>query len=73
MADYSANFKLYVFKYGCRSPLASPPHEETEARTSRAAGSRFSDSDRITRLNAALEARYRIESELGEGGMATVV
>jgi len=30
-------------------------------------------SDAITRLNAALEGRYRIESELGEGGMATVV
>ncbi len=27
--------------------------------------------DPITRLNAALEARYRIERELGEGGMAT--
>ncbi len=26
----------------------------------------------ITRLNAALEGRYRIESELGEGEMATV-
>ena len=26
----------------------------------------------ITRLNAALEGRYRIEAELGEGGMATV-
>ena len=26
----------------------------------------------ITRLNAALEGRYRIESEIGEGGMATV-
>ena len=25
--------------------------------------------DPITRLNAALEGRYRIESELGEGGM----
>ncbi len=28
--------------------------------------------DPITRLNAALEGRYRIESELGESGMATV-
>jgi len=27
-------------------------------------------ADPITRLNAALEGRYRIESELGEGGMA---
>ncbi len=32
----------------------------------------MSDSDPITRLNAALEGRYRIESELGEGGMAIV-
>ena len=29
-------------------------------------------ADPITRLNAALEGRYRIEAELGEGGMATV-
>ncbi len=29
-------------------------------------------SDPITRLNAALEGRYRIESELGVGGLATV-
>ena len=29
-------------------------------------------SDAVTRLNAALEGRYAIESELGEGGMATV-
>ncbi len=28
--------------------------------------------DPITRLNEALEGRCRIESELGEGGMATV-
>ncbi len=29
-------------------------------------------SDAVTRLNAALESRYTIERELGEGGMATV-
>ena len=28
--------------------------------------------DPITRLNAAREGRYRIEREIGEGGMATV-
>jgi hypothetical protein len=28
-------------------------------------------SDPIRRLNAALEGRYTIERELGEGGMAT--
>ena len=29
-------------------------------------------SDPINRLNSALEGRYRVERELGEGGMATV-
>ncbi len=29
-------------------------------------------SDPVTRLNAALEGRYAIERELGEGGMARV-
>ncbi len=29
-------------------------------------------SDPVARLNAALESRYAIERELGEGGMATV-
>ncbi len=32
----------------------------------------MSDPDPITRLNRALEDHYRIERELGEGGMATV-
>ena len=29
-------------------------------------------SDTVSRLNAALEGRYTVERELGEGGMATV-
>ena len=29
-------------------------------------------SDAVARLNAALEGRYAIERELGEGGMATL-
>jgi len=32
----------------------------------------MTSTDPITRLNAALQGRYHIESELGEGGMATV-
>lgn len=28
-------------------------------------------TDPVTRLNAALEGRYRVERQLGEGGMAT--
>ena len=30
-------------------------------------------SDPVSRLNAALEGRYAIERELGEGGMATSI
>ena len=33
---------------------------------------RLDTPDPVTRLNAALERRYRIEREIGEGGMATV-
>ena len=33
---------------------------------------RVNSPDTITRLNAALQGRYRIEREIGEGGMATV-
>ncbi len=29
-------------------------------------------SDTLTRLNSALEGRYTLQRELGEGGMATV-
>ena len=32
----------------------------------------MADTDPIQRLNAALEGRYRVEGELGAGGMATV-
>ena len=30
-------------------------------------------TDPVTRLNAALEGRYRVERQLGVGGMATAV
>ena len=30
-------------------------------------------SDAVARLNAALEGRYAIERELGEGGMAAYI
>ena len=33
----------------------------------------MSDADPIVRLNQALEGRYKIDRELGEGGMATVI
>ncbi len=33
---------------------------------------RLDTPDPVTRLNAALQGRYAIERELGEGGMATV-
>ena len=29
-------------------------------------------TDPVTRLNAALEGHYRVERQIGEGGMATV-
>lgn len=32
----------------------------------------MSDTDPVTRLNRALEGRYRIDREVGEGAMATV-
>ena len=32
----------------------------------------MADPDAVTRLNTALEGRYRVERELGQGGMATV-
>ena len=32
----------------------------------------MSTADPITRLNAALQGRYAIQREIGEGGMATV-
>ena len=32
----------------------------------------MNQSEPVTRLNAALEGRYKIERQLGEGGMATV-
>ena len=41
-------------------------------RETRKAGSESLVADAVARLRAALEDRYRIERELGRGGMATV-
>jgi len=51
-----------------RAPCGAPDVAEGRILPNRARAM----SDPTTRLNAALEGRYRLESELGEGGMATV-
>ena len=52
-----------------KSPRPSP---EFACRVTRVTCILSAMSDAIARLNAALEGRYTIERELGEGGMATV-
>ena len=47
-------------------------HERTGVDSANETPRRELMSDPVTRLNAALEGRYVIERELGEGGMATV-
>ena len=47
-------------------------HLGRSSRLLKQCGSMSDPSDPITRLNAALEGRYRIEREIGGGGMAVV-
>ena len=51
---------------------AVPPGQVDPCRPTRLQRILSGMSDAVTRLNAALEGRYAIERELGEGGMATV-
>ena len=51
--------------------LLTQPHCSRFAGLSRMLGA-ADTPDPVTRLNAALQGRHRIEREIGEGGMATV-